>query len=173
MRRSNCGDLWDMVMTDQQLMPADVLVDAGLSPERQAMLVDTLAALGASARIRVLPIRRGVGDLQWLVLAALPLQAFLSAIGGKIADDAYREFQNVVRKLLRPDRSAEPSAVRPIVLQDSESGLRIVLDHDLPAEGYQQLLALDLSQFRVGPVHYDRAGRRWRSELDEVASASG
>jgi hypothetical protein len=43
-----------------------------------------------------------------------------------------------------------------------------VLDHDLPAEGYRQLLALDLSQYRLGPLHYDRTQRRWRSELDEA-----
>lgn len=160
-------------MTDPGLMTADIIVDARLSPERQAVLIDALAALGATARIRVLPLRRSAGDLQWLVLAALPLQAFLSGIGGKIADDAYKGFQNAVRKLFQPDRLAEPSTVRPIVLQDSVSGLRIVLDHDLSTEGYEQLLTLDLSQFRIGPVHYDRAGRRWRSEVDEAASSKG
>ncbi len=38
---------------------------------------------------------------------------------------------------------------------------------DLPAEAYQALVALDLSAFRQGPVHYDRQRGRWRSELDE------
>ncbi len=55
-----------------------------------------------------------------------------------------------------------------MVLQDVTSGLQIVLDQDLPAEGYQQLLTLDLSRFRLGPVHYDRIQQRWRSELDEA-----
>lgn len=157
-------------MADPDPMLADILVDARLSAEQQAVLVEALSALGASAQIRLLPPRRGVGELQWLVLASLPLQAFLSGIGGKIADDAYQGFQNAVRKLLRPGHPAMQSATRPMVLQDATSGLRIILDYDLPPEGYQQLLALDLSLFRAGPVHYDRAGRRWRSELDEAAS---
>jgi hypothetical protein len=51
-----------------------------------------------------------------------------------------------------------------------DSGLQIVLDHDLPAAGYQELLSLDLSRFRLGPLLYDRAQQRWRSELDEAAA---
>jgi len=57
-----------------------------------------------------------------------------------------------------------------MVLQDTASGLRLVLDPDLPAEGCQQLLALGLSQYRLGPLHYDRAQRRWRCELYEAAA---
>ncbi len=55
-----------------------------------------------------------------------------------------------------------------MVLQDTATGLQIVLDQALPDEGYQQLLNLDMSQFRLGPVHYDQVQRRWRSELDEA-----
>lgn len=47
--------------------------------------------------------------------------------------------------------------------------LRIVLEADLPQGAYEQLAALDLSRFTVGPLHYDRALGRWRSELDEAA----
>jgi hypothetical protein len=64
-------------------------------------------------------------------------------------------------------RAPAPARARPLVLRDAASGLRVVLDRDLPAEGYQQLLVLDLSQFQAGPVHYDRAADRWRSEIDE------
>ncbi len=160
-------------MDDPGSMSADIIVDSQLSPELQVVLTDTLASLGAAARIRVLPVHRGASDLPWLILATLPLQAFLSAIGSKFADDAYKGFQNAVRRLLRPEHPVKPSVSRPLVLQDGVSGLRIVLDHDLPPEGYEQLLTLDLSRFRIGPVHYDRAGQRWRSELDEAVSSQG
>jgi hypothetical protein len=45
--------------------------------------------------------------------------------------------------------------------------LQIVLEADLPTDAYQAMVALDLSAFRQGPVHYDRQHGRWCSELDE------
>jgi hypothetical protein len=156
-------------MADAGSLPADIFADSQLAPELGDLAVGALAVLGVSARVRVLPPRRGASELQWLILAALPLQAFLTGIGTKIADDVYQGFQDAVRKLLHRQPAGPQSAPRPMVLQDTASGLRVVLDHDLPAEGYRQLLALDLSQYRLGPLHYDRAQRRWRSELDEAA----
>jgi hypothetical protein len=153
-------------------LTADILVDGPLSTEREALIRQALATLGASGQIRVLPLRRGASELQWLVLVTLPLQAFLGSVGGKFGEDAYRGFQNIIRKLLRPEHAAPTAPSRPMVLKDAASGLRIVLDSDLPPEGYQQLLTLNLSQFRFGPVHYDRAGRRWRSETDEAEAAN-
>jgi hypothetical protein len=151
---------------------ADILVDGPLSAEREALIGQALATLGASGQVRVLPPRRGATELQWLILVTLPLQAFLGSVGGKFGEDAYRGFQNIIRKLLRTDHAAPAGPSRPIVLKDAASGLQIVLDTDLPAEGYQQLLTLNLSQFRSGPVHYDRAGRRWRSEIDEAGATN-
>jgi hypothetical protein len=151
-------------------LPADLFADEQLAAERADLIADALTALGVSVRVEILPRRRSASDLQWIVLAALPLQAFLTSIGGKIADDAYKDFQDAVCKLFHRKHAAQQSATRPMVLQDTDSGLRIVLDQDLPAEGYQKLLGLDLSRFRVGPLHYDRVQRRWRSELDEAAT---
>jgi hypothetical protein len=54
-----------------------------------------------------------------------------------------------------------------LVPQDAATRLRVVLEADLLAEAYQALVALDLSAFRQGPVHYDRQRGKWRSELDE------
>ncbi len=59
------------------------------------------------------------------------------------------------------------SSEQVLVLQDAVTQLQIVLEADLPADAYQALVALDLSAFRQGPVHYDRQRGRWRSELDE------
>ena len=159
-------------MTDLRRMPADILIDEEISPEQEDLLTGALAALGVSVQVRIMPRRRSA-DLPWLVLAALPLQAFLSSVGTDIADSAYERFQDAARTLLRRKYPGQ-AAARPMVLQDSASGLQIILDHDLPAEGYQQLLTLDLSPFRLGPLHYDRAQHRWRSELDEAdAGAAG
>lgn len=52
---------------------------------------------------------------------------------------------------------------------DSGSKVKIVIEADLPAEAISLLAALDLSQFKIGPVHFDKAAGRWRAELDEGA----
>lgn len=44
----------------------------------------------------------------------------------------------------------------------------MVLEADLPDAAYQELVGLDLARFQLGPLHYDRQQRRWRSELDEA-----
>lgn len=143
----------------------EIIVDPQVTKEQEVLVTDALAALGFSSRTRVLAPRRGPEQLQWLVLASLPLHAFLSGIGSKIAEDGYRGLQSAIRRTLR---RPEVPAPRPLVLQDSASGLQIVLDPDLPEDGYQQLIDLDLSRFRFGPVRYDRGERRWRSDLDEA-----
>ena len=154
-------------MADYGSLQADLFADEQLSAGWEELIAGALTDLGTSVRVRILPRRRSASDLQWLVLAALPLQAFLTGVGSNFADAAYKGFQDAVRKLLHRENAA--GVARPMVLQDTGSGLQIVLEHDLPAEGYQQLLSLDLSRFRFGPLHYDRTEQRWRSELDEAA----
>jgi len=162
-------------MTNAESMSADVFIDSQVRQEQEDLIVAALTALGVSVRVRVLPPLRGAEDLQWLILAALPLQSFLTSIGSKFADDAYRGFQSALSKISHkePADHADQAALaqpapKPVVLQDATSGIQVVLPPDLPAAGYDQLLALDLSRFRFGPVHYDQAQQRWRSELDEV-----
>jgi hypothetical protein len=129
MRPRKSSDCGEKIMADPT---ADVLVDGPLSAEREALISQALATLGVSGRIRVLPLRRGASELQWLILMTLPLQAFLTSIGGKFGEDAYRGFQNIIRRLFRPEQAAPAAASRPIVLKDAASGLQIVLDTDLP-----------------------------------------
>ena len=152
---------------DPPPMEADVLIDAEVPADQERLLEEALAGLGVTARTRVVPPRRGVTELSWLVLVSLPLQAFLSNVGGRLADDAYRALRAVVRRLAHRDRPT-PGAQRPMVLRDVATGLQVVLEPDLPDGAYRQLVALDLSQFQFGPVHYDRHRSRWRSELDEA-----
>ena len=121
-----------------------------------------------------MPVHRGESvALTWIVLAVLPLQAFLAALGSKQADDGYAQVRALVKRLAgRRQQAARQPGGRPpapLVLMDCGTGLRIVLNADLPAAAYRQLTALDLSQYRTGPLHYDLARGSWRSELDEAA----
>jgi hypothetical protein len=165
-----------------QTMQAQVILGSPglLAGPDERLLLDVLAGCGASAQVETRPVHRGEGAaLTWIVLAVLPLQAFLAALGSKMADDAYAQVRTLVERLAAGRRppagagagagtgAAQPPA--PLVLLDRGTGLRIVLEADLPAEAYRKLTALDLSQFGTGPVHYDLARGRWRSELDEAA----
>jgi hypothetical protein len=91
----------------------------------------------------------------------LPLQAFLSGLGSKLAEDAYHGLKDVVVRILR--RSNPGRRERALVLQDTATGLQVVLEPDLPIEGYRRLVTLDLSAFHGGPVRYDRSRNAWQS----------
>jgi hypothetical protein len=140
----------------------------------ERLLLDVLAGCGASTQIETVPVHRGESAaLTWIVLAVLPLQAFLAALGSKMADDAYAQVRTLVKRLAagrhQPPGAGPARPPAPLVLVDRGTGLQVVLEADLPAEAYRQLTALDLSQFSHGPVHYDLGRGRWRAELDEAA----
>jgi hypothetical protein len=145
-------------------LEADVLVSAEVPPERERALVEAFGALDVAARARVLPTRRGPET--WMVLATLPLQAFMSAVVAKLAEDAHKGIKRLVGQVFA-DRRAPARPDQVLVLQDQATRLQVVLEADLPAEAYRQLVSLDLSAIGPGPVHYDRHRREWRSELAE------
>lgn len=151
-----------------------------LSEQDERLLLDVLSDYGATTRVETIPVRRGgTAALTWIVLAVLPLQAFLSELGSKAAEDSYTKLRVLIRRLAsgrRTHEAAPPAGQAPVnspaplVLLDSETGLQIVLEADLPGDAYSKLMALDLSQFSIGPLHYDQARHCWRSELDEAAA---
>lgn len=159
-------------MSEPDRMHADLIIDPQVTREHEQPLVDVLTDLGFTSSIRELPPRRVVEPLTWLVLIALPLQAFLNALGSKAAEGAYHGLKEAIRNLRRrsvtPPEVAPSEQPRPVLLQDPATSLRIILEHDLPSDAYQQLAALDLTGYRLGPLHYDHAQGRWRSELDEA-----
>jgi hypothetical protein len=153
-------------MSNRDPLAAEVLVTAEVSAEQEQAIVEALRALDVAAHTRMVPTLRGLEQLHWLVLAALPLHAFLSGLGAAAAEDVAHGLKRLVGRVFGAKRTtASPGQV--LVLQDAATRLQVVLEADLPSEAYQALVALDLSAFRQGPVHYDRQRGRWRSELDE------
>ncbi|MFD0507347.1 hypothetical protein ACFQ0G_40565 [Streptomyces chiangmaiensis] len=138
-------------------------------------LRDRCEQLGFVTAVRHTHHARDFGDIAWLVLAALPLQAFLDGLAGEAAGDSYRGIKRLVERLV-PGRNRAPadetsipaSVTAPLVLQDWDSGLQVVLEADLPPEAYRQLVGLDLSAFRTGPVRYDKNLACWRPAPDDT-----
>jgi hypothetical protein len=129
--------------------------------------VDAFHAVGLGASAIVTPPSRGIGDIPWLVLAALPVQAFLNKMGEELAAGAYQRLKVFVRDVLGAGGKAT-TAHNQLVLQDTNTNVQVVLEADLAAEAYRQLLRLDLSRFGPGPLQYDRHLERWQSSPDEL-----
>lgn len=146
--------------------PVAVHVTADVPPEDVDQLLDDLRAIGLNPTPQLVPTRRGVGDLPWLVLLALPMKLFFETLMQELAGDAYSRLKAIVGRVLSRHREPEDGR-RVLVLEDTTTGLRVMLKPDLPPEGYQRLFRTDLSAFARGPLHYDRRRQQWRSELDE------
>jgi hypothetical protein len=152
-------------MHDREPLTAQVLINGNLPIEQEQAIVETFSTLGVIARTRITPARRGIGELQWLVLATLPLHAFLGGLGSKLADDTHQHLKRLIDRTIGKRPQVSPPEL--LVLQDVTTRLQVVLDADLPTEAYRQLISLDLSTFQHGPLHYDTRTGRWRSDLDE------
>jgi hypothetical protein len=190
------------VHPDKPAVPARVWIGGPslVDDDDQRLLLSALADCGAAAGdVEVIPARREstATALTWLVLAALPLQAFLSALGEKLADDAHGRLLAAIKRVAERYEAARRgqtgravaqatgdtaadladtlgdsppiASPAPLILMDSGSKVKIVIEADLPAEAISLLVGLDLSQFKIGPVHFDKAAGRWRAELDEGA----
>jgi hypothetical protein len=144
---------------------AELIFDHGISEELAADLESSFRKLGFVTNARRRLAHRGPNELTWLMLAALPLQAFLSGIGSEAVKDLYAK-----TKKLSPSGKKTGTAAKqvPLVLQDTTTGLTIIMEADLPTDAIKKLVGLDLAGYRTGPLHYDRHQEKWRSELDEA-----
>ncbi len=154
----------------------EVFVGQPVPAEEADRITAEFADIGLNADVRVAPPLRSLGEVALVIFAALPFQQFVSQLASDFADDAYARLKAFVTKVLhgKPGDAStgavaegEPEAKQVLVLQDTATGIRVVLEPDLPAESFRQLLTLDLTKFKFGPLHYDLTRGRWRSELDE------
>jgi hypothetical protein len=150
---------------------ANILFAGRLSTPETVELTQAFTAVGVAPDLREVPPRRALEDIAWLALIALPLKPFYDQLAKDFATDAHRHLKTLTGKILH--RAGKPtSSPQVLVLQDSATGVQVVLESDLPDEAFEQLLTFDLATIRRGPLHYDRHRRRWRSELDEANAAS-
>ena len=145
---------------------AELLIAAELDDDAEQQVVAMFTGLGLNATSRRRLGHRGPTEFEWLVLAALPLHAFLSGLGS----EAVTALVGGIKRLARRRHEDGGARCAPLVLHDERSGLRVVVEADLPPAAYERLVAIDLTRYRHGPLHYDRARGEWRSELDEAAS---
>lgn len=143
----------------------ELLFDHDVSVEPARDLETMFRQLGFVTKARGRLPHRGPHELTWLMLVALPLQAFLSGIGTEVVKDLYAKAKGLAPAA---KKAKDAGNQVPLVLQDTKSELKIILEADLPAEAIRQLVDLDLGTYKVGPLHYDQRQKKWRSELGEA-----
>lgn len=156
-------------MLEDAAVHVTVQLDAEVPIGEEDELKQALAAAGFAVTAKELPAVRGVEMLNAVALMMIPLHAFLSAAGSKAGAEAWPLFKTGVRRILHRKDTGPAEPGRPLVVQDTVTGLKIVMDRDLPDEAYEALRSLDLTVFHQGPIDWDRSHRRWRSLADEVA----
>jgi hypothetical protein len=140
-----------------------------LSKRELKLLVAEFRAVGLDVTVHQDRPRRSLADVAWLALVMVPLKPFFEEIAKDVAADSYRKFRTLVAKVIHRDSRAS-SEPKILLLEDAQSCVQVVLESDLPEEAYQQLLVFDFTSVQLGPLHYDRYLRRWRSEVDEAAA---
>lgn len=147
----------------------EVLLTGEVTADEEAMVTDELRSIGLTVTVRkVVPVR-GPGDLQWIMLLALPLQAILSDVGGELGRDLYRSLKRVTGRILDARRQTHRRA-RTVMVHDRDLNLRIVVEPDLPLSALEALAARDPASLPPDPLRYDRDTGEWRSARDVAAS---
>ncbi len=139
----------------------EVYTQADISADELADVESALRELGLRPTIRVLPTRRGL-EVSWLVLVTFPAQAMLRSMLDKFGADAYESLKELAARVRHRPRAGSGAAVKAVVLQSADTGARITLEPDLPAEAFRTLADKVLSGSDGGEWHYDRQQGRWR-----------
>lgn len=153
------------------IIVAEVLIAEEIPADEIEKIKDEFTAIGLAVDLRVVAPRRSLGDVAWLVLAALPLQHFFSHLAENFADDVHDRLGTFVNRILRRQQPPSEGPKPVLVLQDTDSATRIVLELDLPAQSYQQLISLNLTVVQHQMLYYDMHREQWRSKLDDDCDA--
>jgi hypothetical protein len=137
---------------------AHVLVAHGLSSDDLEDIEQAFRAAGLCPTVYRAPVRRGAEELNWLVVAAIPLSSFLTTLGTKLAEDSYKELRQLAHRVF--GRASAPKS-STLVLEDQDTGTRVVLEPDLPDDGYRALFETDLASHSGDKVRYDPTQKRW------------
>ena len=100
--------------------------------------------------------------LSWLVVVSVSTRLLFENMARR-ADVASQIRELTRRTLLR----VEDASGGLMLLQDTETGIAIVLAANLPDDAFRSLPNVELIEFTFGPVHYDRSAGAWRSLFDE------
>lgn len=144
-------------LLDRSEFEAEVILRPEIPEEEIEDLRTLLIDAGVAFQLRRAAEHRS--GVEWLVLVALPLQAFLSGLGAEMVKDFYRYLRGLAVRLRKRGSNGKPDF--PLVLTDSRhEGLHILLSDDLPLEAYDKLQSLNLRGLH-GSMKYDHTSGEW------------
>jgi len=144
-------------------LDADLFVSRLIGPEDLDEMEQAFRSVGLRPVTYQAPPRRSAEDLSWLVIAALPLSSFLTSLSAKLAEDSYKELRRLAGRVFGRRTASKPLT---LVLEDRDTGTQVVLEPDLPEDGYRALLGADLTSHAGAKVRYDRDHGRWVGSND-------
>ncbi|MGH3867717.1 MAG: hypothetical protein ACRDQ4_16595 [Pseudonocardiaceae bacterium] len=153
------------------ILSAEVLVTTKLSAEEVAWLSSDFEEIGLTTEVREVSPRRSL-DLAWVILAVLPWRPFVDKLVQEFASDAHERLKIVAIRIFDRWRWSPGTEQRLLVLQDTLTGVQVVLEPDLPPESYRQLLGFDFSSIQRGPLRYDQHHKQWRAELVDATTTT-
>ncbi len=140
---------------------SSVMMDRGASAEEIEAVRRVFSEVGVQATIRASYAQ--LSELPpWMVMALLPLTAFLTGLGAEAGKDAYQRLKGLV-KALHAARAASRQPPGNVVLEDADSHAQIALSPKLPDEAFRKLFDLDVDSLPSGPVHFDVERGEWFS----------
>ncbi|WP_031151086.1 hypothetical protein [Streptomyces erythrochromogenes] len=101
---------------------------------------DVLRDAGVSATCLLRPTRRGAADAVLVLVTSAVLEPFLSALFGRLAEEAHKALKAFVDGLLSGGDGAQ--APGGVVLESGAGG-RVTFTADLPDQAYEQAVGLE------------------------------
>lgn len=139
----------------------EVLLDSSAPVEDVAAVREAFHDAGFVVTVRPSFKRKGIGDFPWVVMFAVPITAFLTAFATAAGKDAYQRLKKLVCSIWdKRTTTSGPSGSFTII--DSESGVWVLLDPDIPSDAYSTLAKLDLKALQgPGVLKYDKNEKQW------------
>ncbi|MFC9584280.1 hypothetical protein ACFVJ8_15825 [Streptomyces yangpuensis] len=101
---------------------------------------DVLRDAGVSAACLLRPTRRGAADAVLVLVTSAVLEPFLSALFGRLAEEAHKALKAFVDGLLSGGDGAQAPGG---VVVESGAGGRVTFTADLPDQAYEQAVGLE------------------------------
>lgn len=121
---------------------------------------------GVDVRARVASVRAIQSGSSWLIVMSLPLRPLYE----QLRDDHSKGGSPGPRRLADTFRALADDPGTAIagmlLLQDTETGIEVVIQHGLPEGAFSALEVVDLADYTFGPLDYDASVSDWRSVMD-------
>jgi hypothetical protein len=143
------------------VLAADAAIYGSGRADDEARVRQAFSELDVNVRVRTATYGEDPG-LSWVLIVSVSTRLLFENMAQRA--EVALQIRELTRRTLLRGADARGGL---LLLQDTETGVAIVLAPNLPDAAFRSLPAVDLLQFTFGPLHYDPAEGAWRSLFDE------